>query len=282
MKTWLVPAVLALLAGPALADIQCADCAKWNEAVEPVRLSGNSWYVGVGGLSSVLIRGSGGLVLIDGDLPQSAPLIEANIAKLGFKIGDVKLILASHEHFDHVGGIAALQHDSGARVLAGPEAARALKMGHPTEADPQYHPDDPYPYPAVPMAESVEDEQVVRLGDLAVTAHRTPGHTPGSTSWSWRSCEAGKCFDLVYADSLTAMTTNGFRFTKVAKTFRATIAKVRALRCDVLVSTHPGASSFWQRAESGKLVESGACRAYADTAGRNLDKRLEEERSGGQ
>lgn len=270
MKRVFIPALLALLAAPALADINCADCAGWNKAAEPVKLSDNSWYVGTDGLSSVLIAGNSGLVLIDGDLPQSAPLIEANIAKLGFKIADVKFILVSHEHFDHVGGVAALQHDSGARVLAGPEAAHALKMGHPTKADPQYKPDDSYPYPAVPMAEGVKDGQVVTLGDLQITAHRTPGHTPGGTSWSWQSGD----LHLVYADSLTAMTTNGYRFTPIAASYRASIAKVRALPCDVLVSTHPGASSFWERVESGKLVDPNACRAYADNAERGLDKRL--------
>jgi len=228
-------------------------------------------------LSSVLIASPAGLVLIDGDLPQSAPLIEANIVKLGYKVADIKLILVSHEHFDHIGGVAALQHDSGARVLAGAEAARALKMGHPTPADPQYEPDDPYHFPGVPMAETVEDGQVVQLGGLAITAHRTPGHTPGGTSWSWQSCVEGKCLNLVYADSLTAMSTNGFRFNTIASSFHASIAKVRGLPCDILVSTHPGASSFWQRVESHALIDPNACRVYADSAERNLDKRLAEE-----
>ena len=283
MKTVFISASLALLAGAALgasllsAPIQCGDCAQWNRPAEPVRLYGESWYVGVEGLSSVLIAAKDGLVLIDGDLPQSAPLIEANIAKLGFKISDVKLILVSHEHFDHVGGVAALQHDSGAKVLAGAEAARALKMGHPTEADPQYKADDPYHYPPVAAAEAVQDGQVISLGELSITAHRTPGHTPGGTSWSWQSCEEGKCLNMVYADSLTALSTNDFHFASVAASYRATIAKVRGLPCDILVSTHPGASDFWQRVKDHKLVDPNACRAYADVAERNLERRLKEE-----
>ena len=279
MKTVsLIPALLILLSRLAAAEsLPCEDCARWNEARDPVRLYGESWYVGVAGLASVLIASKEGLVLIDGDLPQSAPLIEANIAKLGFKVTDIKLILVSHEHFDHAGGVAALQHDSGARVLAGAEAAKALKMGHPTEADPQYRPDDPYHFSVVKSVEAVEDGQVVRLGNLAIAAHRTPGHTPGGTSWSWQSCEEGKCLNLVYADSLTAVTTNGYHFTQVAASFRASIAKVSDLPCDILISTHPSASSFWQRVESHQLIDSNACRAYADTAERNLDKRLAEE-----
>lgn len=287
MKIAFFALALGLLAGAAsaadalTAPIACADCAKWNEPAAPVQLHGRSWYVGVAGLSSVLIASDQGLVLIDGDLPPSAPLIEANIAKLGFSIAQVKLILVSHEHFDHVGGIAALQRDSGARVLAGLKAVLALKMGHPTETDPQYHPDERYPFPKVPMAESVEDGQVIALGDLKITAYRTPGHTPGGTSWSWRSCEAGKCLDMVYADSLTPLTTNGHHFTPEADSFRATIAKVRALPCDLLITTHPGASDFWQRVKNGKLADSNACRAYADAAERSLDRVLEEERVNG-
>src|SRR5947209_14967531 len=92
------------------------NAAKWNQPQEPQRIYGDTYYVGVAGLSSVLIHTDAGSILLDGDLPQSPPLIEANIRKLGFAITDVKLILNSHVHFDHAGGIARLQRDSGARV----------------------------------------------------------------------------------------------------------------------------------------------------------------------
>jgi metallo-beta-lactamase class B len=283
-KTLATLAAAAIAAAPALADpltapLECGDCASWNEAKAPVHLYGGSWYVGVGGLASVLIATKDGLILIDGDLPQSAPLIEANLKKLGHDMRDVKLILVSHEHFDHVGGIAALQRDSGARVLAGAAAAQALKQGHPTAADPQYDPHDQYSYPVVTRVKTVEDGQTVTLGDVTVTAHRTPGHTPGGTSWSWKSCESGRCLDMVYSDSLTAFSTApGYRFTPVAESFRASIAKVRALPCDILVTTHPGASDFWKRAEAGKLVDPEACRALADRAEAALDRRLAQEK----
>src|SRR5579859_3330645 len=100
--------VAVAVATPALADpltmpIDCADCAVWNQAEPPVPLYGGSWYVGVAGLSSVLIATKEGLILLDGDLPQSVPLIEANLKALGHDVREVKLILVSHEHFDHVG-----------------------------------------------------------------------------------------------------------------------------------------------------------------------------------
>jgi metallo-beta-lactamase class B len=219
------------------------------------------------------------MILLDGDLPQSVPLIEDSIRSLGHDIREVKLILVSHEHFDHVGGVAALQRDSGARVLAGAAAAKALGQGHPTEADPQYDARDKYPYPKVAHVETVEDGQQIRLGEVTVTAHRTPGHTPGGTSYSWKSCEPGKCLDIVYADSLTAFAlSDDFRFAPIADTFRASIDRIRNLPCDILVTTHPGMSDFWRKNDKRDFVDPNGCRALADGAEAALDRRLAEEK----
>src|SRR4051794_22081653 len=92
---------------PLTRAIQILAAVKWNQAVPATRIYGNTYYVGVAGLSSVLIRTNAGLVLLDGDLPQSVPLIEANVRKLGLRVEDIKFILNSHAHFDHAGGIAA-------------------------------------------------------------------------------------------------------------------------------------------------------------------------------
>src|SRR5499426_653771 len=116
---------------------KCEPCAGWNAAQEPFRVFGNTYYVGVAGLSSVLIASDKGLILLDGALPQSAPLIDANIRKLGFRTEDIRLILNSHAHYDHAGGIAALQRASGAAVAASPSGARAIQSGGPPADDPQ-------------------------------------------------------------------------------------------------------------------------------------------------
>lgn len=105
---------------------------------EPFRVYGNTYYVGVAGLSAVLITTDAGLILLDGALPQSAPLIDANIRTLGFKTEDVRLIVNSHAHFDNGGGIATLQRVSGATVAASEPGARAIQQGFPTADDPQY------------------------------------------------------------------------------------------------------------------------------------------------
>ncbi|HBD20852.1 MAG TPA: subclass B3 metallo-beta-lactamase, partial [Arenimonas sp.] len=104
----LIAATLAATAADT-APIECGACAEWNQPQAPFRLHGDSWYVGTKGLSAVLVATPKGLVLIDGALPQSAPLIAANVATLGFDIRDVRFLLNSHAHFDHAGGLAALQ-----------------------------------------------------------------------------------------------------------------------------------------------------------------------------
>ncbi|HEV2540541.1 MAG TPA: subclass B3 metallo-beta-lactamase [Frateuria sp.] len=259
----------------------------WNTPQKPFRIYGNTWYVGPHGLSALIVDTGHGLALFDGDLPASAALIEANIRTLGFRVRDVKWIFNSHAHADHAGGIAALQRDSGAQVLASVQGARALELGGADPSDPQYS--LALAYPAVGHVRPVRDGETLQLGDVAIIAHYTPGHTPGSTSWTWDSCSEGHCLHMVYADSLTALGSSGFRYSdhpQRVKAFRQSIATVAALPCDILLTPHPDASGFWQKvarrtsdADNAPLVDAGACRAYAAVAAEKLDATLAEERA---
>ena len=151
---------------------------------------GNTYYVGTAGLGAVLVTSAAGHVLLDGALPQSAPRIDASIRKLGFRTEDVRLILNSHAHYDHAGGIAALARQSGATVAASASGARAIETGEPTKDDPQYaFGREANGFPPVEGVRVVADGETLRVGDVAITAHYTPGHTPGATTWTWRSCE---------------------------------------------------------------------------------------------
>jgi len=276
---------------PADAPKVCDSCAEWNAPREPFRVHGNTYYVGTGGLSSILITSVAGHILIDGGLAQSAPLIDASIRKLGFHTTDVKLILNSHAHFDHAGGIAALQRVSGAPVAAGAASVAALTAGEVLPGDPQHAPErrEFNRFPSIAGVRGVRDGEVLRIGELAVTAHLTPGHTPGGAAWTWRSCEDKRCVDVVYADSLTPVSADDFRFTEMGDggryvaAFRATIGKVGALPCDILLAPHPGFVGLDEKIarrgeKANPWIDPGACRAYAATAARTLDERLAKEK----
>jgi metallo-beta-lactamase class B len=290
-----VPALLALLGAvaPAHADApsSCKECAEWNVSQEPFRIYGNTYYVGVHGLSSILITSPHGHVLIDGDLPESAPKIAANVKALGFQLKDIKLILNSHVHYDHAGGIAELHRLSGAPVAASKFTAHALEVGHSGPDDPQYGALPPIK--TVAHVRIIADGETMYVGPLALTAHFTPGHTPGGTTWTWQSCEHDRCLNIVYADSLTAISAEGFRFSSnktypnVIQDFEKSFATVRALPCDILLTPHPGVSDLWERLEkrdkggdANAFVDSTACRRFADTARTNLEKRVVSEGAG--
>jgi metallo-beta-lactamase class B len=231
---------------------------------------GNTYSVGTEGLSSLLVTSPAGHILLDGALPQSAPLIDRNIRALGFKTADIRYILTSHGHYDHVGGVAALQRASGARVAGSASTASALARGENTPDDPQFGFGRAFnAFPVVANVQVVADGEVIRVGELAITAHMIPGHAPGSTAWTWQSCEGATCRHIVYADSLSSPSAEGFRYSddpKRVEAFRRSIDRVAALPCDILIAPHPSAAA-------GKT-----CRTYAEAGRAGLEQRLAQER----
>lgn len=278
---------LALAAAGLVTCMPCASASDWNTPQEPFALSGDSYYVGTRGLSSVLIASKEGHILIDGASPEAASEIAANVRKLGLKVEDIRIILNSHEHVDHAGGIAELQRLSGAQVKATAAAAPVLRTGKASRGDPQYA-DLPEMAPVARVG-IVRDGETVKVGPLAVTLHATPGHTQGGSTWTWTSGDGGKQVNMVYADSLNAIGAGAFRYSgdpaypNARGDIERSIAKVAALPCDVLVSSHPEGSDLWQRHARRALlgnaafVDKGACRAYADKGRARLQKTLAEE-----
>ncbi len=260
-------------------SIDCANCAAWNEPLKPFQVFGNTYYVGTAGLSSILIESGDGLILIDGALPQSAAQIAANIDALGFDARDVRIIAVSHAHYDHVGGIAALQRLADAAVVAGEDAVRMLEAGHSFEDDPQFGLETPLFSPLADVRRA-DAETVVELGDIRLRAVPTPGHSPGGTSWTWESCEGERCLDIVYADSLSAVSAPGYRFSDgMAEVIRESVAKVAALDCDILLSTHDSSFGLHDKLAAGRetFVDPEACWAYAEAVLAGLEWRLEGE-----
>lgn len=249
---------------------------EWLAPEPPEKMFGTSYLVGFRGLSVVLIDTGEGLVLIDGALPQAAPMILANVGALGFDPEDIKFILSTEPHWDHAGGFAALARATGATVVASERGAEGLRAGTLAKDDPQLAYGGEWP-PVTTQVRVVDDGEVLTLGKVAITAHATPGHTMGSMSWSWRACEGETCKAIVFASSLNPVSGEGYRYRSPAgRPFVAGFGKsyrtMDAMPCDILIAAHP------DNAGSGRFNDTpGACRAYADRSRSLLAKRLADE-----
>lgn len=257
----------------------CKDWDEWDKPAPPVRIHGNTYLVGTCGISVILIAGDDGHVLIDSGTETGAELVAANIRQLGFSLADIKYLLISHEHVDHVGGIARLQQLTGATLVASAPAEKVLNSGVPSTDDPQagMH----KPFPAAQVGRVIADGGDVLLGNIRVFAMTTPGHTPGATSWRWESCDGGVCRTMVYADSLSAVSRDDYKFSDHPETlaaFRASIAKIAASPCEILLTPHPSASQMRDRM-TGKapLFDPEGCKNYATGLVKRLDERLAKE-----
>lgn len=277
----------ALVVGTATpAHVAFAD--NWNAPQEPFAIYGNTYYVGPHGVSAVLITSPDGHILIDGGSPESPQQIAAHIRQLGFKVEDIKYILNSHEHFDHAGGIADLQKLSGATVLSSRAGAAVLSSGRTNPADPQFTGLPPTMTP-IAKVRALADREVLKLGALRVTAHYTPGHTPGGVSWTWQSVEDGKVANMVYADSLTAYANKPFRYSgspswpQARAALERSIALVASMPCDILISAHPEFGDLWTRKSAADtqghaaFIDTAGCRNYAAKGRARLAEALKEE-----
>ena len=263
----------------------CERCEAWNEPRNPFRVHGNTWYVGTDGLTSLLVETDSGLILIDGGLPQSAALIDASIRELGFDPLQIEAILVSHAHFDHAGGVNALQRMTGAAVYTSDKGVEPLTSGRLLPGDPQYR-DDPAQgsFPPVRNVRAIADGESVAVGNVSVTAVYTPGHTNNSVTWTWESCALGTCYDVVYADSLTSVSAPGFSYAQsgAAEAMTESAARIADLDCDILLTPHPfffGMHDKLERLDEGNpFINNLACTLYAEEMLGWLEQRLEAER----
>ena len=256
----------------------CKDWDDWDKPGPPFRIYGNTYYVGTCGIAAILIAGDKGNILIDSGTRPGADVVAANIVKLGFRLEDVKLLLTSHEHFDHVGGMAELQRRTGARLLTSVAAKPVMESGEASPDDPQTGMHEPFE--AAKVDDIVEDGKAVRLGSLTLTPLATPGHTPGALSWQWQSCVGGNCTTLVFADSLSAISSDDYRFSdhpEYVRAFRDGLSRVASIDCGILLTPHPSASKMRDRFAKGSPFGAPSCEAYAKSAAERLDNRLAKE-----
>lgn len=274
----IIPAVLLMACTSTTlrpeASIECEYCESWNRPFGAVQFGDNTWYVGVHGLASILIRTDEGLILLDGGLPQSAPMIADNIEALGFSLDDIRLIGLSHAHYDHAGGIASLQRASGARVVARAAQAMALGYGGLLPDDPQFG-EAVSAFPAVDNVETVDDGWTIDMAGVQLRAIATPGHTPGGTSWQWTDTADGATKTFAYIDSLTPISADGFLFSDGAgQNIRHSAMRIAELECDVFLAPHPSRFGLHDEPDS---TDEYSCAGYASNAIKSLERRLESE-----
>lgn len=269
---------------PASEQKNIAENPSWTAPQKPFRIYGNTWYVGPHGLGVFLVTAPTGDVLIDGGVPGGAGLIEGNLRELGVDLHAIKWILNTHAHSDHAGGLAELARDTGAQVIAG--AADAPLLEHGGRDDPEYG--DRFPFPPVHVARTVSDGERLHLGNLVLTAHATPGHTRGNTTWAWMSCEGRRCLHMVDVGSLSAP---GFKLIgnandpDIVNDFEHSFAKVAALPCDLPLAPHPEMVDFWQRVaksnhgDAEALLDPAGCRVYARDSRKAFEAQLAKQRA---
>lgn len=245
---------LALLGVPASARAQKTSDQRtaWNQPFEPFHIIDNLYYVGASGVSSFLITTRAGSILLDGGLSETAPLIENNITKLGFRLADVKYLLNSHAHYDHAGGLAELKRKSHAKLVASREDAPALRKGTPDQ-------------PAIAIDKEVKDGDVVKLGDTVLTAHVTPGHTKGCTTWSMTVTDAGKTHPVVFycSTSVVDRLVGNTGYPQIVEDYQRSFPVLRALPCDIFLGAHP---SFFEMASKRERMLPGAANPFVDPA----------------
>ena len=263
-----------------------AQFAAMNAPMAPFRMTDEIYYVGARDVTSFLIVSDAGLILTDGGFAQTAPQIQANIKALGFDIANVKILLNSHAHFDHAGGLAELKAASGARLLASAKDAPVLESGG--KADFAHFGPQGY-FPPVKVDGMIADGQQTTLGNVTLTAHLTPGHTKGCTSWTMIAHVHGKPENVLFICSLTVLPTYRLLsepdYPQMSADFEASFKTLGGLPCDIFLASHGSFFDLVGKREKMKanpainpFIDPTGCRTYIDWAQARYNAELAKER----
>ena len=239
----------------------------WKAPVPPRHLVGNIYYVGAIGVSSYLITTPEGHILIDTGFEETVPLIRHSVEQLGFKVSDIKLMLSSHAHIDHTGGHSLMKQLTHAQVIASAADARILASGGADDFIPL--PKELISYAPVAVDRLVTDGERITLGGVTLTAHLTPGHTRGATTWSMDAIDDGKTYHVVFFSSASINPGTSLLlappYPEFVQDFENTFARLKQLPCDIFFAPHGG--QFAMAEKFARLRPGTSPNPFIDPAG---------------
>ena len=255
----------------------------WNKPAPPHRIIGNIYYVGTSELAVFVVATPRGHILLDAAFDQSVPMIEAGMKTLGLRYQDIKLLLSSQAHYDHVAGLSRVKRETGARLEVMAEDAPLLETGGRGD----FRFGDELTFPAVKVDRLLKDGDRVEVGGVTLTAHHTPGHTKGATTFTTTVDEAGKKYDVVFAASLSVnpgtKLLNNPKYPGIVSDWEKTYRFMKSLQPDVWVTGHAGVFDMAGKAaragqQPNPYIDPAGYRRYVETAERRFRTLLSDEK----
>jgi len=255
----------------------------WNQPVPPFRIAGNVYYVGAYEVTSYAIRTEKGLILLDSGFAETVPLIERNLHALGLDPRDIKIILNSQAHFDHAGGFAELKRRTGAQLYISAGDKPQIEDGGRND----FAFGARFPFEPAHVDHVVRDGETVTLGTTTLTAHLTPAHTRGCTTWTMTVREGGRSYSVVFLGGLTSpgyQLAGNSLYPTIVDDFKRSFAAVRALPCDIFLGAHGGYFGLTEKRShmgTGKVnpfIDPKALAHHVDALERSFDEELAAQR----
>jgi len=256
---------------------------EWNKPVPPFRVVGNLYYVGAIEITSYLITTPQGHFLLDGGFVETAPQIERNIVQLGFRLRDVKYLLNSHAHYDHAGGLAELKKLTGAEFVASAGDSDLLRKGGHGD----FRFGDTLVFPPIEPDKIILDGESLQLGDQVMTAHLTPGHTKGTTTWTTKIGDGGRTYNVVFVGSQSSL---DYKFVGqdsypgIAADFVKSFAVLKNLPCDIFLGAHGSFFHFvdkherFMRGDANAFVDPDGYRGYLTESEKDFRQKVDQQR----
>ncbi|HVV46703.1 MAG TPA: subclass B3 metallo-beta-lactamase [Bryobacteraceae bacterium] len=243
-----------------------AQSPEWTEPFPAHKIADDLYYVGSKGLASYLITTPQGNIIINSSLESSVPMIKASVEKLGFKFSDTKILLISHSHWDHDAGSAALKKQTGAQYMVMDADVPVVESGG--KEDFQYWNQPNTLYPAAKVDRVLHDGDTVKLGNVTLTAHKTPGHTKGCTTWTFQTTDKGKTYNVVIVGSPNVNAgyklVNNTRYPEIAKDYETTFRVLKSLPCDIFLGAH---GDYYGMLAKYPNLQAGGANPFIDPAG---------------